>query len=510
VLTFAVVSGPLPKLGVIAVAVLAAVAILSQDTRGRAWAMLGGLVLSPVLLLGSIWNSPQLLRVHHHPLEAAVAAVFAVGAVCAVAVVIARRPRLLPPLAMLALPFRVPIQTGGSSANLLVPLYLVVAAGALAWIVPRLRDPPAEPEHRERLTYEWLLGAFVVLYAVQALYSDDFQQALQNMVFFYVPFALLLTMLRDLEWDRELITRCVKVTAGLAVAFALIAFYEEITGTILLSSKIAAVNQAHSYFTVNSVFYDPDIFGRYLAIVMVLLIAALLYERDDRTRLVISATLVILWVGLVLTLSRSSMAALLVGMGTLGALRWRVGPVLAIAAAVLVVGGAAIAISPTTFGLNQGLNGASSGRASLVRGGISLFGEKPVWGHGSGSFVSQYRHRYPLAAQTVSASHTIPVTVAEEQGVIGLLVYFALVISAIVTLLRGARADPPRVAIAAAFLALLLHTLLYAAFLEDPITWTLLGIGAALTVAQRGRRTAEDREAERLRRAARAAPTTAA
>ncbi len=39
---------------------------------------------------------------------------------------------------MLALPFRVPISTGGNTSNLLVPLYFVVAAGALAWLVPAL------------------------------------------------------------------------------------------------------------------------------------------------------------------------------------------------------------------------------------------------------------------------------------------------------------------------------------------------------------------------------------
>ena len=37
-------------------------------------------------------------------------------------------------------------------------------------------------------------------------------------------------------------------------------------------------------------------------------------------------------------------------------------------------------------------------------------------------------------------------------------------------------------AIAAAFVALLFHTLLYADFLEDPITWTLLAIGVALAI----------------------------
>jgi hypothetical protein len=52
--------------------------------------------------------------------------------------------------------------------------------------------------------------------------------------------------------------------------------------------------------------------------------------------------------------------------------------------------------------------------------------------------------------------------------------------------LRGSRGDPPRAAIAAAFLALVFHTLLYADFLEDPVTWLLLGVGAALAAAARG------------------------
>jgi hypothetical protein len=35
-------------------------------------------------------------------------------------------------------------------------------------------------------------------------------------------------------------------------------------------------------------------------------------------------------------------------------------------------------------------------------------------------------------------------------------------------------------AIAAAYAALLLHTLVYAAYLEDPLTWALLAIAAGL------------------------------
>ena len=172
------------------------------------------------------------------------------------------------------------------------------------------------------------------------------------------------------------------------------------------------------------------------------------------------ALLAILWVALVLTLSRSSLGALLVGLGALAALRWRVGRAVFVAAGVVALAAAAIAISPTTFGLNQGLNGASSGRPGLVSGGIDLFAARPLWGYGSGSFETEYHAHHHQIGQTLSASHTIPVTIAAEQGLIGELVYIALVLAALAVLLRRCRGEPARVAIAAAFIALVFHTLL--------------------------------------------------
>jgi hypothetical protein len=39
---------------------------------------------------------------------------------------------------------------------------------------------------------------------------------------------------------------------------------------------------------------------------------------------------------------------------------------------------------------------------------------------------------------------------------------------------------PARIAMAAAFCALLVHTIGYAAYLTDPLTWALLAMGAVL------------------------------
>ncbi len=194
--------------------------------------------------------------------------------------------------------------------------------------------------------------------------------------------------------------------------------------------------------------------------------------------------LAILWAGLVLTLSRSSLGALLLGLATLAALRWRPGRALILGAVVVAIGVIAVAISPRTFGLNQGLNGASSGRASLVGGGAHMFGQRLLWGWGSGSFVVQYQREHRGTDTTLAASHTIAVTIAAEQGLIGEIAYIALVLVGLLALLHGARGDPARAALAAAFLALVLHTNLYADFLEDPVTWTVLGVGAALAAGR--------------------------
>jgi putative inorganic carbon (hco3(-)) transporter len=507
VLTFgSVLAGPWPRIGVVAAAVFAAMAMLARSDERRAWAMLGALVLAPVLLLDDVWHSAQLNFVHRHPAETIVGAVVVLIVLGVAAYLIHRRPWLVAPLAALTLPFRIPINSGGNTNNLLVPLYFVIAASALAWLVPMLWSMRAEaqfasanreprPRRAEALLFEKLLAAVVVLYALQALYSDGqgFVKALQNEVFFYIPFAVLLVRLRDLEWNRQLLVRCLVVTIALAVLFSFIGFWEEATKHLLLPSKLVEENELHPYFTVDSVFYDPNIFGRYLALVMILVATVLIYDQRVRMQLISIATLAILWGCLVFTLSRSSLVALALGLAALAAFRWKTRPVLYLGVAVVVAGAIVVATHPSKFGFNQGVNGASSGRGSLVVNGIKLLGDRPLYGFGSGSFSPEYTSHFPNAAQAVSDSHNIPVTVAAEQGIVGELFYLALIVTALIALFRGARGDPYRVGVAATFLALLLHTMLYADFLEDPVTWTLLAIGASLAVSARKAASSEQR-----------------
>ena len=198
--------------------------------RLRAMAMLGALLLAPVLLLADIWHSPQLSTVHRHPLVAAVAGLIAV------VVVGADRVRDRPPAgaARSVARARAPVsgpdrgrrqrpRTCSSRSTSSSPRgrsssdrprtrrpgfrsrRRTASRGARRRTASRGSAAGRAPEERVAGAPGWverLLALYVVLYAVQSLYSTDFEKALQQMVFFYVPFTLLFCLLREIAVDR--------------------------------------------------------------------------------------------------------------------------------------------------------------------------------------------------------------------------------------------------------------------------------------------------------------------
>jgi O-antigen ligase len=481
----------------LAAAFAAAAVLVLREPRSRALAMPVALVLATgaVGLL-----SASTIRDEIGARAGLLAAGGAMGVVflLALAVLFYRRPALVALFTIAALPFRIPVPTGhDDTANLLLPLYVVIAAACLAHLWRALRNPgEPEPEDPRTRRLTQALALVVVVYALQALYSTDVEHAVKTLGFFYVPFAVGFRLLLEVRWSRRLLLQALGVIVALALLFALVGFVEWATGRLLISNeKVLAANDLKPYFRVNSLFFDPNVYGRFLALVMVVLAGALLWApaRRDVTR--VAVALALLWAALVLTLSESSFAALLVGLAVLAALRWRPWPVVAVCGGIVVVALAAVVLTPGALGLKtdsfSSVNEASSGRAKLVRAGAKMFRDRPLTGFGSGSFAERYRAREHVASTRLSAeSHTIPVTIAAEQGAIGLATYafllwtaFAVAFGGLARTLRRREAGVVlvgRCVVAAAFCALLLHTFVYAAFLEDPLTWTLLAMAAAL------------------------------
>jgi len=476
----------LSKAGLILDALLAAEALCALG-RTRRIALAGALALTPLLLAGALWKSSQMVHLRHHPLLAVAGVLAALALVAALAALYRSRPNLLAVCAVIALPFRFSLLSGGTGGVLLV-LYVVIGAGALALVIwgEQREEPPVG-------LLERVLAVFVVLYAIQALYTPDLSKAVQEVGFFFVPFALLFVLLRRARWDRALLERCARAVVALALVFVAVAAVEYASRRLLFHT---ALNSNERFFRVNSLFYDPNIYGRFLALTMVLVAAAMMWDSRRRAVLVAAAVLAVLWLGLLGSVSQSSIVALLAGLAVISAARFSPRATAAVAAlvvvAAVVVGIAAAGRLHLSLSDTASANNATGGRVDLVKGGIDLFGDRPVWGFGSGSFSCEFlRHMHPggqlacgapPAPGVTSDSHTAPITVAAEQGAIGLLAYVALLVAAIGVLAGGGglRRSAARVAILAAFVALVVHTWAYADFLEDPITWALLAVGTVL------------------------------
>jgi hypothetical protein len=442
---------------VVAAAASAAAILLPAGSRARPAAMLVALALFPALILGDQWHSRAIVDLRDNATRLAELGVAALAISAGFAAAFRRWPFVLPLAIVAALPFRVPLHAGGDTANLLVPLYLVIAGGVLSTALGAWKsghgNSPAGPAGHSRSTgpasrspIVWLpriLAVVVVLYGMQTLYSPDFSKGLQNVCFFFVPFSLVYALLRDVEWDRRLLILVLWVVGIEAVAFVLVGTVEYLSKSLFWNDQVIRSNEFHTYFRVNSVFWDPNIYGRYLALAIVVAMAALLWARERRAQALLATLVAILWIGLAPTFSQSSFAALLAGLAVLAALRWSLRWTLAAVgagaiAAVLVVlltGGHSVSISR--------INIDTSGRANLVSGGVHLFAQRPVYGYGSGSFPRAYREHVDTNGAPVSISHTEPITVAAEQGVIGLAAYAALLITALWTMGGGLLRLPP-------------------------------------------------------------------
>jgi O-antigen ligase len=109
----------------------------------------------------------------------------------------------------------------------------------------------------------------------------------------------------------------------------------------------------------------------------------------------------------------------------------------------------------------------------------------PVVGVGVGGFKHAYaeltnlRGREPNAA----ASHTTPVTVAAEGGIVGFALYAWLLLAALGLAFRRFARDLPgltALALGLVLTAIAVHSLFYNAFFEDPTVWGAIGLAAAL------------------------------
>jgi O-antigen ligase len=150
-----------------------------------------------------------------------------------------------------------------------------------------------------------------------------------------------------------------------------------------------------------------------------------------------------------------------------------------VAAAVGILAAGAVAGRALT---HHSLRHATSGRSRLVTVTARVIRNHPLVGVGVGSQpLASHNEAKTKFGVRKDASHTTPLTVLAELGIVGFAVYAWLLVVAARLLRRVVRERDRALgySLAASFLVLVLHSLFYSGFFEDPITWGVLGVAAA-------------------------------
>jgi putative inorganic carbon (HCO3(-)) transporter len=401
--------------------------------------------------------------------------VLGVFLVCVAAAALVRYPELVPIVLLAAAPFRISTEVGEQKAYLLLPLYVVLCAAFLALVARVLRgDEIGGPLPRVLAVPA---AAFLLLTGVSLLWTRDLRQGTIELLFFLFPFsALVVAVVRSpfRPWHPRALAATLVALAGL---FAAAGLFQRLTHGYLLAGDVERANAYTTYFRVTSLFKDPSVYGRHVVIAIAVLLVAVWLARIGFW--LGTALIAFLWAGLFFSYSQSSFVALFAVVVAISVLLG--GPKLRraalVGAAACVLGGAAFV---AVTAVSESAREATSGRTRLARVTWVVFQNHPLIGVGIGGqpLASKEEARTQLSA-TRDRSHTTPLTVAAELGIVGLIAYAALLAGAgrllfLVTRMRRALG----LGAAALLLALFVHSLFYAGFFEDPIMWGVLGLAA--------------------------------
>jgi hypothetical protein len=403
-----------------------------------------------------------------------------------------RWPAWVPLAVLAAAPLRPPIafESGGGfpisvaqdgQLGRLLPLYFVLAAGALAlaWRVVRAESGAARALPR---VIAFPAAAFVAFACLSITWADRLAPAAELLTYFTIPFALLVAVVARSPFPDWAPRALARIGIGLGAVFAVVGLYQAATRELFFfAPNLAVSNNNSDYFRVTSLFGDPSLYGRHVVLGMALLLVALALRRVD-TR-VGTGLLVVMWGGLLFSYSQSSMVALiavtLAVAAATGGRRVRV-IVTAGLAAVLLAGVGYVASIEIR---GDSLRRETSDRTQRVEDTVRVVRENPVKGVGIGGQASasrrladEQREDRPTAN---FVSHTTPLTVAAELGAVGLALYVWLLVGGSRAIAGVARLDRGLgIALGACLLALFVHALFYSGFLEDPLTWLVLAVAA--------------------------------
>jgi putative inorganic carbon (HCO3(-)) transporter len=427
--------------------------------------------------------------------RARLAAAAAGGLVVAAAFAFALRrwPYLLAFATLACIPLRLPVDIGSEKVNLLLPLYAVIGGLALSlgWALLRGDD-----RARELGPVALPLAVFTVWMGGSILWAVDVHRGAIFLGAFLLPFGLLAVGFARLPWRGRWLTWLWGGLVGTALAYAAVGGYQWLTRDVFWNPSVKVFNAYAPFFRVNSVFWDPSVYGRYLTVAILASLAGILLGGVRGWRVAgLYAVVATTWLGLLISFSQSSFVALAAGIVVAVAVAWGRRATLVLVGLAAVTTLVLLAVPQVRDELvgksRSGVNRITSGRANLVGQGVRIALDNPLAGVGVGGFSHEYARRLGIPGKDPKrvASHTMPVTIAAEGGIVGLCLLAWLLAAALLGTLRGlGRGFTSRVSLAVGvvLVAIAVHSLFYASFFEDPMTWALLGlVGLAARVPKK-------------------------
>ena len=459
-----------------AVALVGAVAaplLLAARTRlALAAGLLGILVAEVGLALALVPDQVEAFTSSAPRIAASLAGLVVLGAVAALFV---RFPEIVPAALLAVSAVRVPLTVRGEEAFLLVPLYAVLAAATVALGYRLLRGVPLRPVP---LFLALPAGAYVALAATSLLWSDDPREGSIELFFFLFPGAVLLAVLAQATFSAFVARSLAAVLIATSTIAAAIGISQQWTHALYFADDLQTSNAFTSFYRVSSFFNDPSVYGRYVALGIVVLFVLLWLER---VRLAVGLPLLgLLSVGLFLSYSQSSFAALFAAILAVVLLAGDRRARLAVAAtaAVVVLAGAGIVTAAVR---GDSVRQATGDRWGLASRTLPVFRDHPLAGVGIGAqAVASSELEGSRRAEKKNVSHTTPLTVAAELGVLGIAAYLAFLIGAARAGLLALRREPAvGLSLLGSLVLLLVHSLSYSGFFEDPFIWFVVGLAAA-------------------------------
>jgi len=457
--------------------------------RGRV-PLLAGLALLAVAEAGLVYD----LSDHGNRVSATLVALGAAALVPVAvgAALFVRWPATVTAFVLAAAPFRPPLSFGSehrlyigvaSAGQLgrLLPLYGVLAATALAlgWGALRGRELARVPA-----VVSLPAVAFLVVAALSLLWADDLQAGENVLAYFLFPFAVLVAVVARAPFPSWMTRALAVIAIALASVFAAAGLIQAATHKLWFFSPSVEVGNAYSsFFRVTSLFRDPSLYGRHVVLGIAVLLVAVLLRRVHP--LVAVSLAAFLFAGLWFSYSQSSMVALFaVTIALAGFAGDRQLRAIAAVAAVAVVLSGAVAFAASAG--DHSTRRITSDRSRRVDLTLKVIRDHPLAGVGLGAQpVATAARSKQGGSPTRFVSHTTPLTVTAELGLLGLAAYIALLSGAAALIWRVRRRNHALgLGLAAVLLALFVHSLFYSGFFEDPITWVVLAVASSFCLRE--------------------------